>query len=85
MCAAAAQRSGALRCRASAAGAASGGVDRGINPRVASLNESKTMALTDLARSMKEAGKPVRSQCGALALLAAASQPAALPVLLALC
>lgn len=35
-------------------------VDRTINPRVASLKESKTMALTDLARSMKEAGKPVR-------------------------
>jgi hypothetical protein len=54
----AARRDGALRCRASAA--AAGGVDRTINPRVASLNESKTMALTDLARAMKEAGKPVR-------------------------
>ena len=28
----------------------------GLNPRVASLRESKTMALTDLARSMKESG-----------------------------
>lgn len=34
--------------------------DLGLNPRVASLKESKTMALTDLARAMKEEGKPVR-------------------------
>ena len=34
-------------------------VDQGLNPRVASLRESKTMALTDLARSMKESGLPV--------------------------
>ena len=33
---------------------------RTLNPRVASLNESKTMVLTDLARAMKEEGKPVR-------------------------
>jgi len=42
-------------------------VDRSLNPRVASLNESKTMALTDLARAMKEEGKPVRplrGECG---------------------
>ena len=36
-----------------------GQVDQGLNPRVASLRESKTMALTDLARSMKEAGQDV--------------------------
>ncbi len=30
-----------------------------INPRVASLNESKTMVLTDLARAMREAGQDV--------------------------
>ena len=34
-------------------------MDQGLNPRVASLRESKTMALTDLARSMKESGLPV--------------------------
>lgn len=34
-------------------------VDQTLNPRVASLRESKTMALTDLARSMKESGLPV--------------------------
>jgi hypothetical protein len=56
----AARRNGALHCRAAAAPA--GSVDRTINPRVASLNESKTMALTDLARAMKEAGKPVRAR-----------------------
>ena len=36
--------------------------DLGVNPRVASLKESKTMALTDLARSMKEEGKPARRE-----------------------
>ena len=36
-------------------------VPQTLNPRVASLNESKTMVLTDLARAMKEEGKPVRS------------------------
>lgn len=34
-------------------------VDQSLNPRVASLRPSKTMALTDLARSMKEAGQDV--------------------------
>ena len=34
-------------------------VDQTLNPRVASLRPSKTMALTDLARSMKEAGQDV--------------------------
>jgi hypothetical protein len=34
-------------------------VDETLNPRVASLRESKTMALTDLARSMKESGQDV--------------------------
>jgi hypothetical protein len=52
------RRAAAAPCRAAASPA--GGVERSINPRVASLNESKTMALTDLARAMKEAGKPVR-------------------------
>ena len=40
-------------------GAAVASVDQSLNPRVASLRESKTMALTDLARSMKESGLPV--------------------------
>jgi bifunctional aspartate aminotransferase and glutamate/aspartate-prephenate aminotransferase len=31
-------------------------VDTGLNPLVAALKPSKTMALTDLARSMRESG-----------------------------
>lgn len=31
-------------------------MDQTLNPRVASLSVSKTMALTDMARSMKESG-----------------------------
>ena len=34
-------------------------VDPTLNPQVAGLRVSKTMALTDLARSMREAGKDV--------------------------
>ena len=34
-------------------------LDASINPRVASLNESKTMVLTDLARALREAGQDV--------------------------
>jgi aspartate/glutamate/aspartate-prephenate aminotransferase len=34
-------------------------VDQSLNPRVAALRPSKTMALTDLARAMKESGLPV--------------------------
>lgn len=37
----------------------SGGVDQTLNPRVAALKPSKTMALTDLARSLKEGGADV--------------------------
>jgi 3'-phosphoadenosine 5'-phosphosulfate (PAPS) 3'-phosphatase len=46
-------------CRAApaaAAAAAGRDVDQTLNPRVASLSISKTMALTDMARSMKESG-----------------------------
>ena len=35
------------------------GVDRSLNPRVRDLNESKTVALTDLARTLKERGEDV--------------------------
>jgi aspartate/glutamate/aspartate-prephenate aminotransferase len=35
-------------------------VDQTLNPLVAGLKVSKTMALTDLARSMKESGIDVR-------------------------
>ena len=46
-------------------GRGTGGVDQTLNPRVAALKSSKTMALTDLARSLKEAGVPVRClPCG---------------------
>lgn len=47
------------------AGAATGiangatGVDLALNPRVAALKPSKTMALTDLARSLREQGQDV--------------------------
>eukprot|EP00238_Polyblepharides_amylifera_P000156 CAMPEP_0196572308 /NCGR_PEP_ID=MMETSP1081-20130531/2381_1 /TAXON_ID=36882 /ORGANISM="Pyramimonas amylifera, Strain CCMP720" /LENGTH=420 /DNA_ID=CAMNT_0041889585 /DNA_START=56 /DNA_END=1318 /DNA_ORIENTATION=+ len=34
-------------------------VDQSLNPRVAALQPSKTMALTDLARALKEQGVPV--------------------------
>eukprot|EP00242_Pyramimonas_sp_CCMP2087_P010293 CAMPEP_0198212326 /NCGR_PEP_ID=MMETSP1445-20131203/25653_1 /TAXON_ID=36898 /ORGANISM="Pyramimonas sp., Strain CCMP2087" /LENGTH=457 /DNA_ID=CAMNT_0043886745 /DNA_START=146 /DNA_END=1519 /DNA_ORIENTATION=+ len=34
-------------------------VDQSLNPRVAALRPSKTMALTDLARALKEKGVPV--------------------------
>ena len=34
-------------------------VDRSLNPRVRDLNESKTVALTDLARTLKERGEDV--------------------------
>jgi hypothetical protein len=49
------------RSIAAGAGAAANGaaVDATLNPRVASLSVSKTMALTDMARSMKEAGVDV--------------------------
>ena len=35
------------------------GVDQALNPRVAALKPSKTMVLTDLARSMRESGADV--------------------------
>ena len=35
------------------------GVDQVLNPRVAALKPSKTMALTDLARGMRESGADV--------------------------
>ena len=34
-------------------------VDQSLNPRVANLNESKTVALTDLARTLRERGEDV--------------------------
>ena len=37
----------------------SANVDQTLNPRVAALRPSKTMALTDLARSLKEGGADV--------------------------
>lgn len=42
--------------RAATADAPAVSVDQTLNPLVASLSVSKTMALTDLARSMKESG-----------------------------
>lgn len=42
-----------------AAAAATSGVDQTLNPRVASLKPSKTMALTDLATRLKEEGVDV--------------------------
>jgi len=39
--------------------AAAGEVDQTLNPRVAALRPSKTMALTDLATSLKQQGVPV--------------------------
>jgi aspartate/glutamate/aspartate-prephenate aminotransferase len=44
---------------ASASAAAAGEVDQTLNPRVAALKPSKTMALTDLATSLKEQGVDV--------------------------
>ncbi len=41
-------------------GAAGSIVDMSLNPLVTALKPSKTMALTDAARSMKEAGIDVR-------------------------
>jgi bifunctional aspartate aminotransferase and glutamate/aspartate-prephenate aminotransferase len=35
------------------------GVDLALNPRVAALKPSKTMALTDLARSLRDQGQDV--------------------------
>lgn len=35
------------------------GVDQALNPRVAALKPSKTMALTDLARTLREQGRDV--------------------------
>jgi hypothetical protein len=54
------QRQQQVLLRAAAADAAVS-VDQTLNPLVASLSVSKTMALTDLARSMKESGIDVRS------------------------
>ena len=47
------------RARARRAAVVARAVDQSLNPRVAALNASKTVALTDLARSMKEAGADV--------------------------
>lgn len=38
---------------------AAAGVDQTLNPRVASLKPSKTMALTDLATRLKEEGRDI--------------------------
>jgi hypothetical protein len=63
------QHSMAAPSVAAAAAAAGGGdgssssasaVDQALNPLVAGLKASKTMALTDMARAMKEAGVDVR-------------------------
>jgi hypothetical protein len=54
------QRQQQVLLRAAAADAAVS-VDQTLNPLVASLSVSKTMALTDLARSMKESGIDVSS------------------------
>jgi hypothetical protein len=55
------QRQQQVLLRAAAADAAVS-VDQTLNPLVASLSVSKTMALTDLARSMKESGIDVSSR-----------------------
>lgn len=44
---------------AAATGDQKGGVDQGLNPRVAALKPSKTMALTDLARQLRESGRDI--------------------------
>jgi aspartate/glutamate/aspartate-prephenate aminotransferase len=46
---------------AAANGAAAPSVDQALNPLVAGLRPSKTMALSDLAASMREAGADVIS------------------------
>jgi hypothetical protein len=56
------QRQQQVLLRAAAADAAVS-VDQTLNPLVASLSVSKTMALTDLARTMKESGIDVSSSC----------------------
>lgn len=44
---------------AAATGDQQGGVDQTLNPRVAALKPSKTMALTDLARQLRESGRDI--------------------------
>lgn len=41
------------------AAVAAADVDQALNPRVAALKPSKTMALTDLARALREEGRDV--------------------------
>lgn len=73
----------ARRSRAASVCARAALSDLGLNPRVASLKESKTMALTDLARAMKEEGKPVRARVvGRSVALRAASLTSLRPRLL---
>lgn len=47
------------RVMATAAASLDSGVDITLNPQIAGLKVAKTMALTDLAKSMREAGKDV--------------------------
>lgn len=49
----------AAPAHASAANGAAAMVDQTLNPRVAALKPSKTMALTDLARALREEGRDV--------------------------
>jgi aspartate/glutamate/aspartate-prephenate aminotransferase len=51
--------SGSSPSSSSSSKVVAGGVDQSLNPRVANLNESKTVALTDLARTLKERGEDV--------------------------
>ncbi len=46
-------------CRATSPEAMTSAVDTTLNPRVAALKPSKTMALTDLATSLRESGVDV--------------------------
>eukprot|EP00850_Spirogloea_muscicola_P016620 SM000136S00166 [mRNA] locus=s136:144166:147260:+ [translate_table: standard] len=46
-------------CGGGGGGGGGGGVDLTLNPRVAALRPSRTMALTDQARAMAAAGQPV--------------------------
>ena len=69
----------ARRSRAASVCARAALSDLGLNPRVASLKESKTKALTDLARAMKEEGKPVRARVGRSACCALRRSPPSAP------
>ena len=47
-----------VRCSAATSSPPSS-IDQNLNPRVAALNPSQTVVLTDKARAMKQEGKPV--------------------------